>query len=139
MPGRPYGELGWAPGLVAGVAGGGALASASAGLPTFLVIAVLDLVVDDFAGRRARPAELLFALQRSGLQVTVRQRVNVRILDLTSADGSRVALEGSRVPLTHSKDVISARWRGGSLRSWQSKLATVDGWPTASGPQPRRR
>lgn len=39
----------------------------------------------------------------------VHQRVNVRILELIDqATGSRIELEGNRIPLTHSKDVIDA-------------------------------
>ena len=37
------------------------------------------------------------------------QRVNVRILEPVDEDtGSRIQLEGNRIPLTHSKDVIEA-------------------------------
>ena len=39
----------------------------------------------------------------------VHQRVNVRILELIdTTSGSRIELEGNRLPLTHSKDVIDA-------------------------------
>jgi hypothetical protein len=39
----------------------------------------------------------------------VHQRVNVRILELIdSTTGSRIELEGNRIPVTHSKDVITA-------------------------------
>jgi hypothetical protein len=35
--------------------------------------------------------------------------VNVRILELAdTASGSTIQLEGNRIPLTHSKDVITA-------------------------------
>jgi hypothetical protein len=35
--------------------------------------------------------------------------VNVRVLELIDeASGGRVELEGNRVPMTHSKDVIAA-------------------------------
>jgi hypothetical protein len=35
------------------------------------------------------------------------QRVNVRVLELIdTASGSRIELEGNRLPITHSKDVI---------------------------------
>ena len=37
----------------------------------------------------------------------VHQRVNVRVLELIDeATGSRIELEGSRLPVTHTKDVI---------------------------------
>ena len=39
----------------------------------------------------------------------VHLRVNVRVLELIdSATGARIELEGNRVPMTHSKDVIKA-------------------------------
>jgi hypothetical protein len=41
--------------------------------------------------------------------VKVHQRVNVRVLELIDEDsGSRIELEGNRLPVTHSKDVIEA-------------------------------
>ena len=37
------------------------------------------------------------------------KRVNVRILELIeTSSGARIELEGNRIPLTHSKDVIQA-------------------------------
>jgi hypothetical protein len=57
--------------------------------------------------RHTAPDSLLFALPRSAVTVQVHQRVNVRVLELIHDEsGSRVELEGSRVPLTHSGDVI---------------------------------
>jgi hypothetical protein len=45
----------------------------------------------------------------SGLDVKVHKRVNVRVLELIdSQSGSQIELEGSRVGITHSKDVIEA-------------------------------
>jgi hypothetical protein len=39
--------------------------------------------------------------------VKVHERVNVRVLELSDeASGSTIELEGNRLPLTHSKDVI---------------------------------
>jgi hypothetical protein len=39
----------------------------------------------------------------------VHQRVNVRVLELVdSSSGSSIQLEGNRIPLTHTKDVIDA-------------------------------
>ena len=39
----------------------------------------------------------------------VHQRVNVRVLELIdAATGARIELEGNRLPVTHSKDVIQA-------------------------------
>ncbi len=50
---------------------------------------------------------LVFRLPRSEVEVKVHARVNVRVLQLIdTASGSRIELEGNRIPLTHSKDVI---------------------------------
>jgi hypothetical protein len=49
----------------------------------------------------------VFQLPRADLTVKVHQRVNVRVLELIEeASGSRIELEGNRLPVTHSKDVI---------------------------------
>jgi hypothetical protein len=50
----------------------------------------------------------VFRVPRENLTVHVHKRVNVRILELVDeSSGSRIELEGNRIPLTHSKDVIS--------------------------------
>lgn len=93
---------------------GGALAGAhgvarSRGLPSAMVVGVSEGWVYGFAGRsRSRePRELVFRLTRAGLAVSIRQRLNVRTVTLISGDGTtRVELEGNRLPITHSKDVI---------------------------------
>ena len=42
-------------------------------------------------------------------EAKVHQRVNVRVLELIHPEsGSRIELEGNRIPLAHSKDVIEA-------------------------------
>ena len=47
------------------------------------------------------------AVNRAGLTVQVHQRLNVRVLELIDAgSGSRIELEGNRLPVTHAKDVI---------------------------------
>jgi hypothetical protein len=57
--------------------------------------------------RRGAAGPLVFRVPRSTLEVKVHPRVNVRVLELVdSTSGSRIELEGSPVPLTHSKDVI---------------------------------
>jgi hypothetical protein len=64
-----------------------------------------------FAGRSRRevPAELAFEVPRAGLTAKLHQRVNVRVLELIDdASGSTIELEGNRLPVTHSKDVIEA-------------------------------
>lgn len=49
----------------------------------------------------------MFAVPREGLTAAVHQRVNVRVLELIQDEsGARIELEGSRIPVTHSKDVI---------------------------------
>ncbi len=106
-------------GLVGGVADavgtvGGALAGQRAagrarGLPARLLVAVSTGWVYGFDGGRSgsrEAGELVFRFPRAGLTVTVGQRVNVRTVTLAAADGSRVELEGHRLPVTHSKDVI---------------------------------
>ena len=45
----------------------------------------------------------------AGAEARIHQRVNVRVLELIDdASASRIELEGNRLPLTHSKDVIDA-------------------------------
>jgi hypothetical protein len=56
---------------------------------------------------------MVFKVARAGLQVKVHQRVNVRVLELIHPESnSRIELEGSRLPVTHSKDVIEALSEG---------------------------
>ena len=53
------------------------------------------------------PKGLVFRVPREGLEAKVHQRVNVRVLELIDTEsGSRIELEGMRLPITHSKDVI---------------------------------
>ena len=57
--------------------------------------------------RHSKPTEIVFQVPREGLSVKVHQRVNVRVLELIDdATGSRIELEGNRLPVTHTKDVI---------------------------------
>jgi hypothetical protein len=57
----------------------------------------------------ALDADGIFRLPRTGLTASVHQRVNVRVLELVDVEtGARVQLEGNRLPVTHSKDLISA-------------------------------
>ena len=98
-------------GLGAGSLAGARAADAAAGLPARMLIGVSSTKVYGFAARNRRdtPTELLFEAERAGLTVKVSQRVNVRILELIhAASGSRIELEGNRLPVTHSGDVISA-------------------------------
>jgi hypothetical protein len=100
-------------GLAGGIAtAGGYLAGthahdAATGLPERMVVGVSETTVYGFAGNRAHPKALAFRVPRKGLEAQVHQRVNVRILELIETDtGSRIELEGMRLPITHSKDVI---------------------------------
>lgn len=110
------GDLGDAIGSPAGGIGatGGYLAGTHAhdeasGLPSWMVVAVSETTVYGFAGRRSRPGALVFRLLRQGLEVEVHRRVNVRVLELLDTrSGSRVELEGMRLPIAHANDVIKA-------------------------------
>ena len=74
-----------------------------------MVVGVSETMVYGFAGNRAHPKALAFRVPRGGLEAKVHQRVNVRVLELIeTGSGSRIELEGNRIPLTHSKDVIGA-------------------------------
>jgi hypothetical protein len=80
---------------------------AATGLPERMVVGASETTVYGFAGNRAHPKALAFRVPRAGLEAKVHQRVNVRILELIETDsGSRIELEGMRLPITHSKDVI---------------------------------
>lgn len=85
-------------------------AASAQGLPVDMLVGVSTDWVYGFAGRsRCRePQRLLFRLPRAGLSASVHARVYVRTLSLRTADGSIVELEGNRLPITHSKDVIDS-------------------------------
>jgi hypothetical protein len=72
-------------------------------------VGVSDTTVYGFAAktRHDEPSELAFQVPRSGVTAKVHQRVNVRVLELIDEEsGSRIELEGNRLPVTPSKDVI---------------------------------
>jgi hypothetical protein len=106
--GDELGGLAGGVGVAAGSIAGERAADAAAGLPGWMVIGVTATTVYGFAGRRnAEPSELVFEVPRGRLTAKVHQRVNVRVLELIDDDsGSRIELEGNRLPVTHSKDVI---------------------------------
>jgi hypothetical protein len=109
--GEAAGAAGEAVGTVAGVSGGMRANAASQGMPQWMLIGVTANAVYGFDGRsRSKaPGAMVFKAERSGLEVKVHQRVNVRVLELIHSEtGSRIELEGSRVPVAHTKDVISA-------------------------------
>jgi hypothetical protein len=103
------GDAGGAVGLGVGSLAGMHAADASSGLPDTMLIGVSDSAVYGFAAatRHSEPTELAFQVARAGLTAKVHQRVNVRVLELIDeGTGSRIELEGNRLPVTHSKDVI---------------------------------
>lgn len=96
---------------VGGALAGARMHDAASGMPQNMLVAVTDTYVYGFAAKhRSSPAEeLVFQVARDQIEVKVHQRVNVRILELAdTASGSTIQLEGNRIPLTHSKDVITA-------------------------------
>ena len=104
--GGAAGDLVGGLGLGAGMAAGRA---ASSGLPPTVMVAASASTVYGMHARtrRREPDSILFAVPRAGLTVTVHQRVNVRVLELIDEQtGARIELEGNRLPVTHSKDVI---------------------------------
>lgn len=105
------GEAGDAIGTVGGAIAAGHEADANSGLPAEMLLGVSETTVYGFAGRsrREEPSEMVFHVSRAGLTVKVHQRTNVRVLELIEdASGSTIELEGNRIPLTHSRDVIEA-------------------------------
>jgi hypothetical protein len=102
-------------GVAEGVAvGAGSLAGmhaadASSGLPDKMLIGVSDTAVYGLAAatRHSEPTAIAFQVERAAVTAKVHERVNVRVLELIEeGSGSRIELEGNRLPVTHSKDVI---------------------------------
>ena len=98
-------------GVGAGALAGMHAADAASGLPGKMLVGVSATTVYGFAAptRHDAPTALAFQVPRDGLTAKVHQGVNVRMLELIDdASGSRIELEGNRLPVTHSKDVIEA-------------------------------
>jgi hypothetical protein len=96
-------------GTVAGYSVGTRAADAASGLPEKMLVGVSGTTVYGLASatRHSEPSDLVFQVPRDRLEVKVHQRVNVRVLELIDdSTGSRIELEGNRLPVTHSKDVI---------------------------------
>jgi hypothetical protein len=96
---------------VGGSVAGAHAHDATTGLPSKLLVGVTGTHVYGFGAstRHSTAGPLAFRVPRADLEVKVHQRVNVRILELIdTTTGSRVELEGNRLPVTHSKDVITA-------------------------------
>jgi hypothetical protein len=98
-----------------GTVGGGLAAQkahdAASGLPEWMYVGVSKGAVYGFAADRAhhQAVDLVFKVDRDGLDVKVHQRINVRVLELIHTDtGSRIELEGLRFPGQHAGDVIHA-------------------------------
>jgi hypothetical protein len=109
--GGPAGSAAAEVGEVAGVLGGMRANAASHGMPQWLLVGVTDAAVYGFDGRsRSKtPGAMVFKAERAGLEVKVYQRVNVRVLELVHPESeSRIELEGNRLPVAHTKDVIAA-------------------------------
>ena len=98
-------------GTVGGSLAGAHAHDAASGLPSKMLVGVTATHVCGFgaATRHSAAGPIVFRVPRETLQVKVHQRVNVRVLELIeTTTGSRIELEGNRIPLTHSKDVIEA-------------------------------
>jgi hypothetical protein len=96
---------------VGGSVAGAHLHDSASGLPSRMLVGVTPTHVCgvDAATRHSAAGPIVFRVPRAGLEVKVHQRVNVRVLELIdTGTGSRIELEGNRIPLTHSKDVIDA-------------------------------
>jgi hypothetical protein len=109
--GGSLGGVGDSIATVGGAIGGAKIHDAASGLPEWMIVGVTPTQVCGFAAarRRREAGALVFRVPRAQLDVKVHQRVNVRVLELIDSDtGARIELEGNRLPVTHSKDVIQA-------------------------------
>jgi hypothetical protein len=109
--GDTFGNLAGSIGTAGGYIAGTHAADEASGLPARMLVAVSPDIVYGFASRsrREQPTALVFQVPRDQLSAKVHQRVNVRVLELVDdRSGTAIELEGSRVPVTHSHDVIRA-------------------------------
>ena len=106
--GDMLGNLGGAVGTAAGSIAGMHAADHASGLPGLMLVGVSANTVYGFAAKsRRKVTGLAFKVDRAGLTAKVHQRVNVRVLELIDdGSGSRIELEGNRIPVTHATDVI---------------------------------
>jgi hypothetical protein len=107
--GDEVGGVGEAVGVVGGAMIGRHAHDEASVLPAQMLVGVSETAVYGLAARtrRSEPTAIVFQLPRNEIEVKVHARVNVRVLELIdTATGSRIELEGNRIPLTHSKDVI---------------------------------
>jgi hypothetical protein len=108
---RLGGNLAGGIGTAAGSLAGQRAVDHVSALPASVLVAVSAERVYGFDAptRHSDPRALVFNLRRQDLETKVHQRVNVRILELIDTpSGDSVQLEGNRLPLTHSGDVIKA-------------------------------
>ena len=109
--GGGLGSIGDSVATVGGGIGGAKVHDAASGLPEWMIVGVTPTHVCGFAAahRRRDVGALVFRVPRAQLDVKVHRRVNVRVLELIDPDtGARIELEGNRLPVTHSKDVVQA-------------------------------
>ena len=109
--GGEFGDVGDAIGLGAGMLAGRGANATSRGLPMQMLVGASESTVYGFkmsgGGRRKEPHDMVFRVPRKGLDVKVHGRVNVRVLELIESEtGTTVELEGNRIPVTHSHDLI---------------------------------
>jgi hypothetical protein len=106
--GDALGGIAGAVGVGVGSIAGKHAADRASGLPGVMLVGVSASTVYGFAAKSRRKVnELVFRVDRTGLTAKVHQRVNVRVLELIDDDtGSRIELEGNRIPVTHAQDVI---------------------------------
>jgi len=110
--GDSVGSLAGGVGLAAGMLAGQRAADARSGLPERMLVGVSAGEVYGFDTHREHerePTDLVFRLPRSRVEVKVHQRVNVRVVELIDREsGSKVELEGPRMPGFHASEVIDA-------------------------------
>jgi hypothetical protein len=109
--GRLGGAIGGDVGFAAGSLAGMRAADSASGLPKNMLVALSAERVYGFDAptRHSQPRTVIFNLARDEIEAKVHQRVNVRILELIDPrSGGTIELEGNRLPITHSGDVIRA-------------------------------
>lgn len=109
--GGAMGDVGETVGLGVGTVEGMHAADGASGLPARMLVGVSATSVYGCASpsRHDEPRALAFQVARAGLTVKVHQRANVRVLELIHEEsGSKIELEGNRLPMTHSNAVIEA-------------------------------
>ena len=109
--------LGGSIATVGGAAAGMHAVDAASPMPQRCFVGVSATKVYGFDSEREHggrePTDLVFAVERQGLEVNVHQRVNVRVLEMIdSGSGGAIELEGPRLPGFHAGSVISELHQG---------------------------